>query len=86
VQPHYPGMGRGLARSLFALVQGTSQLYKGMRYPGIRIAASKWAIVNRDPSRDLSGQKTLWVSRRGTGVTLERGGRLPGCAGEVHTP
>jgi hypothetical protein len=79
-------MGRGLARCLFALVRGISQLYMGTRYPGIRIATSKWAIVNRDPLRDLSGRKTRWVSHRGTGVTLEHGGKLPGCAGEVHTP
>jgi hypothetical protein len=36
----YPGMGRGLARSLFALVWGTSQLYKGTRFPRIQVVAS----------------------------------------------
>jgi hypothetical protein len=35
VQPHYPGMGRGLARSLFTLVRGASHLYKGSWHPEI---------------------------------------------------
>jgi hypothetical protein len=34
-------MGRGLACSLFALVRGTSQLYKGTWYPGIRVVLRK---------------------------------------------
>jgi hypothetical protein len=37
----YPGMGWGLAHSLFILVWGTSQLYKGMRYPKIRVVLRK---------------------------------------------
>jgi hypothetical protein len=85
MQPHYPVMGRGLDRSLFALVRGISQLYKGTRYPGIRVVASGGQQCSR-PANRLPARKTLWVSCRGTGVTLERGGRLPGCVGEVHTP
>jgi hypothetical protein len=78
-------MGRGLARSLFSLVWGTSQLYKGTRYPRIRVVASGGQQCS-GPANRLPARKTLWVSRRGTGVTLERGCRLPGCAGEVHNP
>jgi hypothetical protein len=33
VQPHYPGMGRGLARSLSALVRGTSNYIRVCRTP-----------------------------------------------------
>jgi hypothetical protein len=42
VQPYYPGVERGLARSLFALVRGVSYYIRvrgtleiGTRYPGI---------------------------------------------------
>jgi hypothetical protein len=37
----YPGMGWGLAHSLFALVWGTSRLYKGTRYPRIQVVLRK---------------------------------------------
>jgi hypothetical protein len=70
MQPHYPGMGRGLARNLFALVWGTSQLYKGTQYPRIRVVASGGQQCSR-PANRLPARKTLWVSRRGTGVTLD---------------
>jgi hypothetical protein len=58
----YPGMGRGLARSLFISVRESHNYIRVRGTPGIRIAASMRAIVNRDPVRDLSGRKTLWVS------------------------
>lgn len=32
-QPHYPGVGRGLARSSFFLTWDTAQLYKGEDTP-----------------------------------------------------
>jgi hypothetical protein len=51
-------MGWGLARSLFALVRGTSQLYKGTRYPRIRVVLRKeetHITTYPEPPKDTMG-------------------------------
>jgi hypothetical protein len=88
VQPHYPGMGRGLARSLFTLVRGASQLYKGSwcpksgtRHPWIWVDAywgsTHYNGISGAAGRHLGSPAMAPELRSGGGTAGAcRGGRL----------
>jgi hypothetical protein len=81
MQPHYPGMGRGLVRSLSTLVRGASQLYKGLYDPGIQVDAKRGSThitAYPEPSED-TWVLPLWHRS----YTLEE--VLPGRAEEVDS-
>jgi hypothetical protein len=76
---NYPGMGRGLARSLFILVQeshnyirvcGTSEY--GLLRLGNNESGSSEGFIRREDTMGL----LTWHWKR----------RLPGCTEEIHTP
>jgi hypothetical protein len=83
VQPHYPGMGRGLVQSLSVLGWGASYYIRVCRTPesGLSQVVGNW--VTGPPIGYLSGRH-LGFSRHGTGTMLD-GGRRPGFAGDVYS-
>jgi hypothetical protein len=76
-------MGRGLARSLFALVRGESYYIRVCRTPESELSQVVGNSVEIPPIGYPSGRH-LGFSRRGTRATLN-GGRLPGFAEEVNS-
>jgi hypothetical protein len=83
VQPHYPGMGRGIVQSLSTLVRGASHY--------IRVCRTTESGLSQVVGNSVAGPRIgypfgrhLGFSHRGTGTTLD-GGRRPGFAREVYS-
>jgi hypothetical protein len=55
-----PRYGTGLSPKFICFSAGSLTLYKGLKNPGIRVAARVWAIVNRDTSGFIRPEDT-WV-------------------------
>jgi hypothetical protein len=83
VQPHYPGMGWGLVRSLSVLVRGASYYIRVCRIPESKLLQVVGNSLAGPPIGYPCGRH-LGFSRRGTGTTLD-GGRWPGFAGDVYS-
>jgi hypothetical protein len=83
VQPHYPGMGRGLVRSLTALVWGASYYIRVCRTPESGLSQVVGNSVAGLPIGYPPGRH-LGFSRCGTETMLDEG-RQPGFAGEVNS-
>jgi hypothetical protein len=89
VQPHYPGMGWGLAQSLSTLVRGVSYYIRVCgtsevctRYPRIQVDPEQWGNtyhgISRAAERHLGSPAVvpeLALGKRGT-ARGHRGGRL----------
>jgi hypothetical protein len=79
-----PRYGMGLSSKFICFSARSLTLYKGLYDPGIRVAASVWAIVNRDPSGFIRSENT-WVLPPWHWSYTRNEGRLPGFAGEVNS-
>jgi hypothetical protein len=82
VQPHYP-VWDGLSLESICLSAGSLILYRGLQDSGIRVAASSWAIVNRDPSGFIRPEDTWVLPPWRRGDTLKE--VLSGRAREVNS-
>jgi hypothetical protein len=82
VQPHYL-VWDGLSLKFICLSAGSLILYRGLQDSGIRVAASLWAIVNRDPSGFIRPEDTWVLPPWRRSYALEE--VLPGRAGEVNS-
>jgi hypothetical protein len=82
MQPHYPGMGRGLARSLFALVWGASHYIRVCRTPESGLSQVVGNSVAGPPIGYLSGRH-LGSPAVAPELRLSNWGRLLGHAEEV---
>jgi hypothetical protein len=78
-----PRYGMGLSFKFICFSAGNLTLYKGLYDPGIRVAASLWAIVNRDPSGFIRPEDTWFLPPWHRSYTLKE--VLPGHAGEVNS-